>query len=78
MSKFIIDNRTDLGDEAILSYVASVMAQGRISNEGKQYCYLTRFKHPVEGFVQVATDLNEKSDRFVIIKEPPRQDELDL
>jgi len=68
MSKIIIDNRSDLDIIKCLKLVASVIHMGRISNKGKQYCYLTVFE--INGFnYQVSTDLRGKSDRFLIIKE---------
>ena len=66
MSKLIIENRTKgLSDYQCLAYVQEVIAQGRISNNDKQYCYLTAFKK-VSGEIMVSTDLNKKSDRFII------------
>ena len=66
MSKLIIENRTKgLSDYQCLAYVQEVIAQGRISNDDKQYCYLTAFEK-VGGKITVSTDLNKNSDRFVI------------
>lgn len=66
MSKLIIENRTlGLSDYQCLTYVQKVIARGRINNNDKQYCYLTAFKK-VGGEIMVATDLNKKSDRFII------------
>lgn len=62
MGKLIIENRTDMSDIDALQCVAIVMRDGRISNDGKQYCYATVFNETYA----VRTDLNEKSDRFVI------------
>ena len=66
MDKIIIENRTDKHMNEVLGYVAAVIQGGRISNNGKQYCYATRFKENI----MVYTDLNKKSDRFVIWQEP--------
>ena len=68
MDKIIIENRTDKSMTEILGYVAAVIQGGRISNDGKQYCYATRFKENI----MVYTDLNKKSDRFVIWQEPEK------
>ena len=68
MDKIIIENRTDKHMNEVLGYVAAVIQGGRISNDGKQYCYATRFKENI----MVYTDLNEKSDRFVIWQEPEK------
>ena len=66
MSKLIIENRTKgLSDYQCLAYIQKVIGQGRISNDNKQYCYLTAFNN-VGGKIMVATYLNKKSDRFVI------------
>ena len=65
MSKLIIENRTlGLSDFQCLAYVQKVIAQGRISNNSKQYCYLTAFEKII-----VVTDLNKKSDRFVVYED---------
>ena len=65
MDKIIIENQTDLPMIRAISYVAAVIREGRISNDGKQYCYATRFK----GNIIVSTDLNKRSDRFVVYQE---------
>jgi hypothetical protein len=67
MNKIIIDNRTELTDLETLCLVDIVIKQGRISNNGKQYCYVTVIK--VEGIkYAIYTYLNKKSDRFVITR----------
>jgi hypothetical protein len=70
MNKIIIDNQSDLDDEMAVILVKRVISNGRISNEGKQYCYLTGFTIATpEGDKEynVATDLNKKSDKFIIL-----------
>ena len=64
-SKIIIENRTELSMIDILGYIAAVIELGRISNYGKQYCYATRFKKGI----MVYTDLNKRSDRFIVCRE---------
>ena len=44
MSKLIIKNQTDIDDFSVLTLVQRVIKEGRISNNGKQYCYLTCFE----------------------------------
>lgn len=39
MNKIIINNKTKLNDEEALKLVLSVIAEGRISGDGKCYCY---------------------------------------
>jgi len=65
MGKLIIDNQTDLEMQRILDYVKNVIQAGRISNYGKQYCYLTKF---ADG-INISAYLNPKSDRLVIWKD---------
>lgn len=65
MNKLIIDNRTELTDLEAVTLVSRVIAQGRISNNGEQYCYGTRITIEDKEYM-IWTDLNKKSDRFVI------------
>ncbi len=44
MNKLIIENKSDLPWLDVLAYVAGVINMGRISNDGKQYCYASSFK----------------------------------
>ena len=65
MNKLIIDNRTKLTDFEAITLVGKVINLGRISNNGKQYCYGTGIT--IEGKeYMIITDLNKKSDRFII------------
>jgi hypothetical protein len=67
MGKIIIDNRSSSSDETAIQFVHRVMENGRISNDGKQYCYATVFGATENSpAAAVCTDLNKKSDRFVI------------
>lgn len=66
MSRLIIENRTDiLTDYECMGYIKKVINMGRISNDGKQYCYLTVY-HTPKGKIAVSTTLNKSSDKFVI------------
>ena len=65
MSKFIIDNRTKLSDIDVMTLITEVVKQGRISNNDKQYCYGTGITIEDKTYM-IWTDLNKKSDRFVI------------
>ena len=61
-ARLIVDNCAPIPMRDALEYVAVVVGKGRISNEGKQYCYVTSFK---DGIVAHAS-LNKASDRIVI------------
>jgi hypothetical protein len=68
MSKIIIENKSNLPDTDAVDLALRVMKGGRVSNFGKQYCYLTVVYNwqGLGGEYQVASFLNKKSDRFVI------------
>lgn len=42
---------------------------GRISNNDKQYCYLTSFTINGQEY-HIVSDLNEKSDKLIFYKRP--------
>jgi hypothetical protein len=65
MNKLIIDNRTELTDFEAVVLVSRIIKRGRISNNGKQYCLGTGITIEDREYM-VWTDLNKKSDRFVI------------
>lgn len=65
--KIHLDIRDDLSPTIALKCVGEVIALGRISNEGKSYCYATEFKTS-EGGVLVMTRQYRKSDCFLITK----------
>lgn len=68
MEKIIIKNESELPMTKVLNLVDEVMKMGRISNNNKQYCYLTVFE--IEGLkYQIVTDLRKKSDVFTIYKQ---------
>jgi len=64
MGKLIIDNQSTAMDLDVIDCVKEVIAMGRVSNHGKQYCYVTIFDTP---YVAVYTGLNPLSDRFTIV-----------
>lgn len=68
MDKLIIENRAGIPWQDVLRQVAGVVRQGRISNDGKQYCYVSTFRTPA-GTIVVASYLNEHSDRLVVYLE---------
>jgi len=73
MGKIIVDNRSALEDRDALQMVLDIVRAGRISNGGRQYCYLTVFHKGGElGDICVASDLNKNSDRFVVYEEPKK------
>ena len=69
MSKIIIENRTDMDDSFCMGLVQRVVNDGRVSNYGKQYCYLTTFHLSGKGEINVSASLNKKSDKFIVWRE---------
>ena len=62
MSKIIIDNRSDLTIDEALARVASVIAKGRISGDGKNYCYATAWPDGTNVFAARSVS----NDTFVV------------
>jgi hypothetical protein len=68
MSKIIIDNRSSLSDGCAAIRVAAVIDDGRISDGGKGYCYVTTFRKSALGAgVAVLARRNKSSDTFVVL-----------
>ena len=67
MGKMIIKNLSDLPDTDVMNIVIKVIQMGRISNNNKQYCYLTSVNINNEAY-HIATDLRKCSDVFTFYK----------
>jgi hypothetical protein len=61
-NRLIVENQTDLPMAEILPYVKAVIEEGRISNDGKCYCYATSWPN---GITVVANE-NKASDRLLV------------
>ena len=70
-NRIIIENRSSILLYNAIQYVQRVILQGRISDNGKAYCYVTVF----EGGIAVHAIRNKKSDRFIIIDYPIKESE---
>lgn len=68
MERLIINNKSDLSMEVCLDLCRRVVRQGRISANGTQYCYATRFYYN-ESFYVVYSNLNKGSDSFTIYED---------
>lgn len=68
MREIRIKYEEDISDHLAVQLIESVIRQGKISNEGKSYCFATSFN--VNGFeyMVVAND-KTKSEMFYITKE---------
>lgn len=69
MGRIIINNRSELSDSTVMEMIMSVIKNGRISNDGKQYCYLSTFIIQGKEY-DVATDLRKGSDSFTVYYSP--------
>jgi len=63
--RLIIDNRAGIPMSEALEYAIAVVEMGRISDDGKSYCYITRFRREM-GDMMVAASRNKRSDRLVL------------
>jgi hypothetical protein len=68
MNKIILENRSDLSMLDFIKLAEKVIEGGRISNEGKQYCYLTAFTVEDSYDYHIVSELNEKSDKLILYK----------
>ena len=65
MKEIRIKYDDDISDELVSQLVWSVINQGKISNEGKSYCYVTVFKVNGMEYKVVAND-KTKSTMFYV------------
>ena len=65
--KIHLDIRDDIPPTIALECVRDVVADGRVSNNGKMYCYATQFYTSI-GRIWVTTRRYRKSDCFLIQK----------
>lgn len=65
--KIHIDIRNDISQTVALECVKQVIEQGKISNDGKSYCYLTTFKYGDEE-IWVHPRPYRKTDCFLVYK----------
>lgn len=65
MSDILIHKPDTMSDYAALKYVQSVIASGRISQNGKCYTYVTEFS---DGIIVYAD--KKKSDIFTVVQKP--------
>lgn len=61
----IIRNATDLPMTECLNYIEAVIAMGRVSDDGRSYCFVTSFKDGIH----VAAHKRKDSDVFNIWKD---------
>ena len=67
MGKIIINNDSHVDDFTALAAVMKVMELGKISNDGKQHCYVSVVKVAGDKDVTVSSHLNKTSERFTVL-----------
>jgi hypothetical protein len=67
MGRIIINNKSDLPDVDVVYLVARIINNGRVSNNGKQYCYLATHQ---DDKYHIVSDLRKRSDSFIIYNNP--------
>ena len=65
ITKLIINIKDNIDPEEALFRVIQVINQGRISNNGRDYCYATSWDSET-----VYAQSNKKSDTFTVVKTP--------
>ena len=66
MSRLIINIRDGVSEAKAIRHVAQVIEEGRVSNEGKQYCYVTTF---MDGVGVSASITKNGTDTFTVWRE---------
>lgn len=67
MSRIIVDIRDSISPSTALLLVERVVTEGRISNDGKIYCYATSFRVGKDE-IMVAIRPYRKNNCFVVYK----------
>lgn len=67
MSRIIVDIKDGISPSTALLLVERVIREGRVSNYGKSYCYVTSFQVGNDEII-VAVNPYRKSDCFVVHK----------
>lgn len=73
MKKLILQNDApDIDMTTFLLWATHVVGAGRVSNNGRQYCYLTSFLLKGSEY-HIVSDLNKKSDKLILYKVPEKK-----
>lgn len=62
-----IKSEQGISDDAVMNLVSSVIAQGKISNNGNSYCYVTQFSYNGCKYM-VEANSKTKSTMFYVYK----------
>ena len=71
MNRIIINNRSSCNDKTVLNVVSRVISAGRISDNGKSYCYVTTLDCRN---LAISAKRNKASDTFTAYDSPPNKE----
>jgi hypothetical protein len=66
MGRIIVNNKSSATDAEAMVMALDCVNQGRISNYGKQYCYLSKYDMNGKKYI-LSSALNESSDSFTVL-----------
>lgn len=72
--KLIIKNQSSLSDIDAMRVVGRVIEEGRTSNNGRAYCYLSIYNISPNK-IAVSARLNKSSDTFILWDYPNKENE---
>lgn len=67
--KLIINNDSDLSMAEVLVLTQSVVSDGRVSGDGKSYCYITSFVNGKFRGIMCYAQRNKNSDTLIFWRE---------
>ncbi len=68
-----IKTEADIPDNIVMKLISSVIAQGKISNGGKTYCYVSLFQYEGKTY-RVETNDSTKSIMFYVFNEKEKEE----
>ena len=66
MSRIIVDNQSSLSDAKAFEAIIKILKDGRVSENGKSYCYHTVFYISQNEELHVTIRRNKISDTFMV------------
>jgi hypothetical protein len=66
MEKIILENRSDLSFDIFMYLVFDIIKEGKISNKGKQYCFMTTYDFLGKKY-KIISQINKKSNKLILM-----------
>jgi len=67
--KLIIRNQSDLSMAEVLTLAQGIVSEGRVSGDGKSYCYITAFVNGKARRIMCYAQRNKSSDTLTFWRE---------